>query len=85
MRMSTAQKTAQKYETVDDQHDPEDQRKQVLQGDALFRTPHPTHLSISEAVEAAQKVGARHGRRVHPFAARGRPPGRSAPMPGQLP
>ncbi len=26
---------------------------------ALFRTPHPTHLSISEAVSAAQRVGAK--------------------------
>ncbi len=26
---------------------------------ALFRTPHPTHLSVSEAVAAAQEVGAR--------------------------
>ena len=26
---------------------------------ALFRTQHPTHLSVSEAVRAAQKVGAR--------------------------
>jgi len=31
----------------------------VLVLNALFRTPHPTHLSISEAVAAAQKVGAR--------------------------
>ncbi|HET9777532.1 MAG TPA: MBL fold metallo-hydrolase, partial [Gemmatimonadaceae bacterium] len=31
----------------------------VLVLNALFRTPHPTHLSISEAVSAAQKVGAR--------------------------
>ncbi|HET7615111.1 MAG TPA: MBL fold metallo-hydrolase [Gemmatimonadaceae bacterium] len=31
----------------------------VLVLNALFRTPHPTHLSISEAVTAAQKVGAR--------------------------
>jgi len=31
----------------------------VLVINALFRTQHPTHLSVSEAVEAAQKVGAR--------------------------
>ena len=31
----------------------------VLVLNALFRTQHPTHLSISEAVSAAQKVGAR--------------------------
>ena len=31
----------------------------VLVLNALFRTEHPTHLSISEAVAAAQKVGAR--------------------------
>lgn len=31
----------------------------VLVLNALFRTPHPTHLSISEAVHAAQRVGAR--------------------------
>jgi len=31
----------------------------VLVLNALFRTPHPTHLSISEAVSAAKKVGAR--------------------------
>lgn len=31
----------------------------VLVLNALFRTPHPTHLSISEAVGVAQKVGAR--------------------------
>jgi phosphoribosyl 1,2-cyclic phosphate phosphodiesterase len=31
----------------------------VLVLNALFRTPHPTHLSISEAVAAAQSVGAR--------------------------
>jgi phosphoribosyl 1,2-cyclic phosphate phosphodiesterase len=30
----------------------------VLVLNALFRTPHPTHLSISEAVAAAQSVGA---------------------------
>ena len=32
---------------------------EVLVLNALFRTPHPTHLSVSEAVSAAQKVGAR--------------------------
>jgi phosphoribosyl 1,2-cyclic phosphate phosphodiesterase len=32
----------------------------VLVLNALFRTQHPTHLSVSEAVDAAQKVGARH-------------------------
>jgi phosphoribosyl 1,2-cyclic phosphate phosphodiesterase len=31
----------------------------VLVLNALFRTSHPTHLSVSEAVSAAQKVGAR--------------------------
>ena len=31
----------------------------VLVLNALFRTPHPTHLSVSEAVAAAQSVGAR--------------------------
>ena len=31
----------------------------VLVLNALFRTPHPTHLSVSEAVSAAKKVGAR--------------------------
>ena len=31
----------------------------VLVLNALFRTSHPTHLSVSEAVSAAQKIGAR--------------------------
>ena len=31
----------------------------VLVLNALFRTPHPTHLSVSEAVSAAKRVGAR--------------------------
>jgi len=31
----------------------------VLVLNALFRTPHPTHLSVGEAVDAANKVGAR--------------------------
>ena len=31
----------------------------VLVLNALFRKPHPTHLSVSEAVAVAQKVGAR--------------------------
>jgi phosphoribosyl 1,2-cyclic phosphate phosphodiesterase len=31
----------------------------VLVINALFRTPHPTHLSVSEAVTAAERVGAR--------------------------
>lgn len=31
----------------------------VLVLNALFRTPHPTHLSVAEAVDAARKVGAR--------------------------
>jgi phosphoribosyl 1,2-cyclic phosphate phosphodiesterase len=30
----------------------------VLVINALFRTPHPTHLSVSEAVSAAERVGA---------------------------
>src|SRR6266404_5906540 len=30
----------------------------VLVLNALFRKPHPTHLSVSEAVSAAQKIGA---------------------------
>jgi phosphoribosyl 1,2-cyclic phosphate phosphodiesterase len=32
---------------------------EVLVINALFRTQHPTHLSVSEAVSAAQRVGAR--------------------------
>ncbi|MGH7602944.1 MAG: MBL fold metallo-hydrolase [Gemmatimonadaceae bacterium] len=31
----------------------------VLVLNALFRTPHPTHLSVGEAVDAAKKIGAR--------------------------
>ena len=31
----------------------------VLVLNALFRTPHPTHLSVSEAVSVAQRIGAR--------------------------
>jgi phosphoribosyl 1,2-cyclic phosphate phosphodiesterase len=31
----------------------------VLVINALFRTPHPTHLSVSEAVSAAERVGAK--------------------------
>ncbi|HZF73080.1 MAG TPA: MBL fold metallo-hydrolase, partial [Gemmatimonadaceae bacterium] len=31
----------------------------VLVLNALFRTQHPTHLSVSEAVSAARKIGAR--------------------------
>jgi phosphoribosyl 1,2-cyclic phosphate phosphodiesterase len=30
----------------------------VLVINALFRTEHPTHLSIPEAIEAARKIGA---------------------------
>ena len=37
----------------------------VLVLNALFRTPHPTHLSVSEAVAAAQKVGARESWLTH--------------------
>lgn len=32
---------------------------EVLVLNALFRTPHPTHLSLSEAVDVARRVGAR--------------------------
>ena len=32
---------------------------QVLVINALFRTPHPTHLSLGEAVQVARRVGAR--------------------------
>jgi phosphoribosyl 1,2-cyclic phosphate phosphodiesterase len=31
----------------------------VLVLNALFRTPHPTHLSVPEAVSVAQRVGAK--------------------------
>jgi len=37
----------------------------VLVLNALFRTPHPTHLSVSEAVAAAKKVGARQTYLTH--------------------
>lgn len=37
----------------------------VLVLNALFRTQHPTHLSVSEAVAAAQKVGARQTWLIH--------------------
>lgn len=37
----------------------------VLVLNALFRTPHPTHLSVSEAVAAATKVGARQTYLTH--------------------
>lgn len=37
----------------------------VLVLNALFRTRHPTHLSISEAVSAAQKIGAKHTYLTH--------------------
>lgn len=37
----------------------------VLVLNALFRTKHPTHLSISEAVSAAQKVGAKRTYLTH--------------------
>lgn len=32
---------------------------------ALFRTPHPTHLSVSEAVSAAERVGAKQTYLTH--------------------
>lgn len=35
------------------------QGAEVLVINALFRTPHPTHLSLGEAVDAARRVGAR--------------------------
>jgi len=37
----------------------------VLVLNALMRTQHPTHLSVSEAVAAAQKVGARQTWLIH--------------------
>jgi phosphoribosyl 1,2-cyclic phosphate phosphodiesterase len=37
----------------------------VLVLNALFRTPHPTHLSVSEAVAAAKRVGARQTWLIH--------------------
>jgi phosphoribosyl 1,2-cyclic phosphate phosphodiesterase len=37
----------------------------VLVLNALFRTPHPTHLSIPEAVIAAEKIGARETWLIH--------------------
>jgi phosphoribosyl 1,2-cyclic phosphate phosphodiesterase len=37
----------------------------VLVLNALFRTPHPTHLSVAEAVSAAQKIGARETYLTH--------------------
>lgn len=37
----------------------------VLVLNALMRTPHPTHLSVSEAVDAARKVGARQTWLIH--------------------
>jgi phosphoribosyl 1,2-cyclic phosphate phosphodiesterase len=37
----------------------------VLVLNALFRTAHPTHLSVSEAVAAAQKIGARQTWLIH--------------------
>jgi phosphoribosyl 1,2-cyclic phosphate phosphodiesterase len=37
----------------------------VLVLNALFRTPHPTHLSVPEAVSAAERVGARETYLTH--------------------
>jgi phosphoribosyl 1,2-cyclic phosphate phosphodiesterase len=37
----------------------------VLVLNALFRTEHPTHLSVSEAVAAARKIGARQTWLIH--------------------
>jgi phosphoribosyl 1,2-cyclic phosphate phosphodiesterase len=45
--------------TIPDAAFPLLQGVEVLVINALFRTPHPTHLSLGEAVAVARRVGAR--------------------------